>query len=322
MGKFLSKKSIVYLDQFAVSNIVDNSSSQWNKISFLITKGVSEQKIICPNSFEHLLETSKRHEEPGVNQYMQFHAISNGYRLLDEQTVTTKCMISLMRNKKFSQSTFLLKENPFSIKHPDILNDFKTLARAFDDINNEAFELVNKIRQIERSKNRPQKTLNLSGLDHYRVSYLLNLTTRLDSYSHTGTFKKTPIILPSVTLPFWADAIMELLISDFKISRKEARIGKKLLEKEGLKIIPALYVRTAMEWLMVIKNKNENTNSHIDVMRLTVAIPFSDVVLIDRERSYDIKSLGLDKMYNTLVYSGHKTEIDRFISKLEELVDN
>ena len=51
------------------------------------------------------------------------------------------------------------------------------------------------------------------------------------------------------------------------------------------------------------------------------ALPFADIMLIDGPRASDVRELGLDKEFQTTIYSGKKMELVRLREQLEALIE-
>lgn len=62
------KKKIVYLDQFAVSNMVSEISSIWIEAKEVLIHSVQSGKVICPIPMEHYIETGTRLQREAIKQ--------------------------------------------------------------------------------------------------------------------------------------------------------------------------------------------------------------------------------------------------------------
>ena len=93
------------------------------------------------------------------------------------------------------------------------------------------------------------------------------------------------------------------------------------MRKEGIDAIPTLFIRASLEAMLAHKNAKETPNDQIDIMRMSVALPFADMVLTDRPRVHEIKELKLDKKFQTSVFSGSKPDLQEFATYLSEIVN-
>lgn len=111
MGKFFSKVACVYLDQFAVNALFDDSVSQsedWKEIGYLLSEGVRRGRIVCPYSAEHAMETSVKRQESAISQDILFSQLARNLRIRNEPDIMTRQAIALIRNKGLSFKPDLL----------------------------------------------------------------------------------------------------------------------------------------------------------------------------------------------------------------------
>jgi len=320
MGKFIPTKCCIYLDQFAVSNLSEEEG--WKDILKILKTGISSQRIFIPYSTEHLIESSLKDPINAQKTDKLFYSLTNGVGLDVEHRINSRYLINAIRNRPISFSTYC-KTYPSSIfENESELIHFQALKNMFNKMSSESTSLVNDLRSIRRpvqsqNFNRLSESVNFLS-SHYQEE----LEHRLKKYSKYGFFDRKTINFSMISIPHWADSIMDELIYVFKLTQKEAKKGYLFLVKNGVKkTIPPLYVRTSLEAIIALKQQKETSNDHIDIMRLCTAIPFSDIILTDKSKAFDIKTLKLDIEFNFDVYSGSRKDIILFKDRISEIVE-
>lgn len=303
-----------------MSNLLDSNSDSWAEIKYLISRGKESGKIIIPYSFEHLLETSNRPYDIAKAHDEFLFSLSNGLKIRTEEAIDTKVIINRIRKRNDDFATFIER-----VERPQLssLNEhtfYSELHAKYKSMTGESTELLNIIRHSSSEKSKLDSDLQKLMVQEMVNKYQNYLTTRLHSYSKIGRFTREPVKFSNITLPFWADIIVDSLINTYKLTRKEAKRGKELINNNGLKIIPVAYIRSAIEGFMGAKQQKEKVNDHIDIMRLCSSVPFADIVLTDKARHYDLVTLEIDKVYNTEIYSGTDIEIQKFVERLRVLI--
>jgi hypothetical protein len=318
VGKFFKDKICIYLDQFAVSNIVDCTDKIWADIGKLILNGVAAGKFIVPYSFEHLLETSNKAADQALLQDKFLFELSGGLKMNEERIVTAKILRNRIRKRKDEPTTYTAKiDRPF-MDSEDTRDKFGKLHTLFKAKTEQSILFLNTMREASQ-KHRFSPDLSNAVISHMMKQNASCLTRRFEDYSKFGSFQREPVRFSDIIIPHWADVIMDTLIGEHKITRKEFARAKQLLKNNGIQIIPTIYVRSLLEAVMGIKQQKENVNDHVDLMRLTTAIPFADIVVTDKARSFDVKYLKLDAFFNTQVFSGGAGEILSFKNILGRL---
>jgi hypothetical protein len=126
--------------------------------------------------------------------------------------------------------------------------------------------------------------------------------------------------LAGQAIPFWADALCSALVSKHHLTQPEALDAYHCLQHEGIDAVPSLSIRASLEAMKTYKGTNETPNDQVDIMRIASALPVADIMLIDGPRASDVRELGLDKEFQTTIYSGKKMELVRLREQLEALI--
>ena len=142
----------------------------------------------------------------------------------------------------------------------------------------------------------------------------------MDSFAKTGNFERKYLDFSGISIPHWADVLLDILIDKYRITTQEAETGYELIIKYGLMIIPTIYVRSSLEGIAGTKQQKEDMGDHIDLMRLSTAIPSADIILTDKARVFDLKQLKFNEEFQVDIYSGAASDLTRFKLKLQEIL--
>jgi len=310
-------RSIIYLDQFATSGMFDSDSvTKWTEIRDLLKQGVITQKLFCPLSPEHFLESSNKSEVYRSDLNIGFLQLSDGYAFKTELVITSQLLISLIRKNNTTLNTFLSK-----IKNHDVPteHEWKNLSNKTKDFNSmidEATSLSNSIRnQARHIKATPETEKTL--FETCRNLVLGKFITCLESLLKNKFIKVRGVHFESRSVPNWIDSIVYRLVTSHKINEKETRLLIKHFEKYSFSKISTLDVRTSLSALISVKGKKETSNDQLDISRIASGIQLSNILLTDKKRKSELLELGLDKKYNTIILSGTQSDLDQFINLLQ-----
>ncbi|MBK8088088.1 MAG: hypothetical protein IPK31_09130 [Chitinophagaceae bacterium] len=322
MGKYIPHKEIIYLDQFALSRLVDSEpGSIWEKLNDLLQEGVEMGRIVVPYANDHLIESSTSDIGKAVKEDAFLFELSKGVMLEIEPEIAARLLIYKVRNQRFGLGAFTTSATHNGFNSKEEIARYAGLRQQFDKMVDEGTGMLNMLRDATRVSKGQGKKGEKTSLEIIVAMYEKHLRTRLKIISRYGFYDKEGIKFSFIQIPFWADTIMDLLIEKYRITKDEARKAENLLGKEGLiNTMPTHYVRAVLETMMMIKHQKEKVNDHIDIIRLSTAIPFCDIVLTDKIRQYDAKNFKLHSYFKTEIYSGTAEQLNMFANRLSEII--
>jgi hypothetical protein len=323
MNKYFKKPiCCVYLDQFATSSLFDTEKlPEWKEIRNLLTIGVQNNKVVCPLSTEHFFETSQKSEKKATYLDSEFYKLSKGYVFKQELFITSQLVISTIRGNNITEKTFLrenIRGNILSEK--DNLQRFSDARNSLRTKVDEGTTLTNELRKISKEKNNITPELKYKFTELGKKIEVDNFIRRLNDLLKDDGIRIQGVSFPSGDVPYWFDSIIFRLIEVHKMTKKELKLLIKHLEVHGFDKIASLNIRTSLSAFMASLNKIEDLGDQIDIMRVSTALPISDIFFADKERKNEILALGLDKKYNTLVLCGSNNDLQICIEKLKEIV--
>ena len=181
---------------------------------------------------------------------------------------------------------------------------------------------LNALRTAARVGKRGNKSSRDSLVKMIKDKYKQEMVSRLYLLGSRGIYTPRGVMLAGLIIPFWADALCYLLVDKHHITQKEALNAARILQNEGIDAVPSLSVRASLEAMMAHKSINETTNGQVDIMRIAVALPFADIMLIDGPKASYVRELELDKRFQTTVFSGRRTELVNLKKQLESVLDS
>jgi len=307
-----SNKVCVYLDQFVVSNLIEEKTELWKEIKFLLEKAHSSRLLYCPLSPQHLLETAKKDIENAVIHHEYFVKLSDNYFYKNELLLTCQLISSLIRSNKFTLKTFL--ENTKLKRFEDAYSEINDLNLVLHESLSYKLSPQNELRKILNPKIdiKIEKTF-LTVIKSLEVA---NFKERLKEYILKGTIMIRPDNYGKHNFPNWIDQILYILTTKHTFKESQFKQLLKELELNGFDRIPTLNTRFTLGAYLSVKNKQENTGDHIDFMRIANSLCSSDILFTDKQRKFEIQALGLDKLYKTQIFSGVEKDLLEFKSYL------
>lgn len=310
-----SDKLCIYLDQFVISDLLEEKNPLWIEIKQLLQMNLSLGKIYCPISVEHILETSKKNLADAKAHDIYYRRFSDGYIFKTEPFLTAQLISSLIRKNKKTKNTFLIKS---ALKKMDeiylkINSNHNKFSQGI------MYELAsqNEIRKILRNKiNQTLEIDMMNAIKYFEVSKFID---RVKEYLNLKAIRIRPDNFGDFKVSNWIDQLLYQLTYKHQFKGKEFQKFFKELEIHGFSRIPTLNIKFSIGAYMAVKNKAENSGDHIDIMRISSYLSSTDIFFTDKQRKHEICELGLDKKYKTLVFSGVKNDLLKFIDLLKSL---
>jgi hypothetical protein len=308
-------KICIYLDQFVVSDLIDESSELWKEIKILLEALHRDNIIYCPLSVQHFFETSKKELEAARLHHEYFLKLSDKYFFKNELFLTTQLISSLIRKNKHTVKTFL--EIPEFKDFDEIYAKTNKINAVFDESLDYKLSSQNDLRKILNPKiTQKQEPLFLNAIKSLEIQ---NFKERLEDYIIQKKIYIRPDNYGRHDFPNWIDQLLYILTNTHAFKEIHFRQLLDELKKYGFDRIPTLDIRFSIGAFLTIKNKQENAGDHMDIMRIANSLCSSDILFTDKKRKHEIQSLGLDSKYNTRVFSGVEKDLEEFKSSLLQI---
>src|SRR5579872_4365635 len=151
MKGLIPKKYCIYLDQFAVSNLVDDHPD-WVGIKQLLQNGVSQNLLVCPVPYEHFLETAQKFDENALLHHEFLTGLSGGYYFKSEPFITAQLLISSIRKNNITANTFLSTKLDPNFSFANSIDKFRGYRKNFASMINEVEEVNAPMAKILRDR--------------------------------------------------------------------------------------------------------------------------------------------------------------------------
>lgn len=307
----IQKKICIYLDQYAVSEMLDSKKGElWFEIKERLQILHQQNKIFCPTSIEHYFETSAKDFEASNEHDTFLRLLSDGYCIKPELFITSQLISSKIRNHKITLNTYMYLNNTKPIDNKHIYAHFKEKNESFKEIITDRLNEVNELRELFKNDIKIVSQHKDLLLNLGQQKEVQNFIDRLKELRN----KKGIIIrgdsLGTVQVPNWIDLIIHQLLEKHKFTDKEVISLISEFEKYGFSNIPTLDIRFSLMGLIASYGKKEDKNDQIDIMRISNGFSISDIFLTDKKRKHEINELGFPKKYNTKVYSGTQNDLE------------
>lgn len=331
----MRKKKILYLDQFAVSNMYNSAPNHsWGVLREIIQEKVRNGVLSCPMPFDHLYETvgrsnkdkngnqSEEYSRKIIEQHNFFRDLANGTAFYGYEEVAATEIIMLLRQGKINpmKSIYLHKALYAEIDISDIYEDGHVFNEENHKYNRDLFQSANEIREITKPLNNDLRIQKKESSDPIFLKSLLYLQASkylegLKDFYNKGFVKVRGVKCGSFELPHKVDILIYNLTKK-RINKKETEKLIHEIETNGFERIPSMNIRSLLSADIALYDKQQVPNDEIDLDRAAVGLRISDYFFADNDKKLAIEKYNLDKEYHTKVFSGKKESV---LSLIEEL---
>lgn len=314
-------KVCVYLDQFAVSDMVENHPTVlWTEIKNQLIKMHAEGIIFCPKSSEHYFETSQKSHENSILHDSFLDRLSDGCCFKPELFVTSQLISSFIRKNKITNKTYMYENIENIFESAEKYEKFNNLAFNFQNLISEATGGINELRKHSRDVRMDANTKKsfLKAMDMLEPNKFIN---RLKDLYNNDAIIIAGENIGGQEVPYWIDLIIDQLLRQHKFSKIEVKKLMDEFEKNGFINIPTLNIRFSLQHLSSVYQKKETPGDHMDFARLSTGMPISGLLFTDKRRKGELLELKFDTLYNTKIFSGTQIDLISFLEELNKLYE-
>ena len=318
MKGLIPKKYCIYLDQFAVSNMVDNQPD-WMGIKDLLQNGVSKGLFVCPVPYEHFIETAQKVDANALLHDEFLRSLSDGYYFKAEPYLTAQLMISAIRKNNITANTFLSKKLDPNFSFAGSINKFRGYRKYHASMVNEVEEITAPMAKMLRGRKIDPK-IELQLIAAWNDLFKFEFCDRLKELIDRKALEFRRVDFRDLTIPHWIDYLLEALLKVNKMSIAESKTLLSYVKLYGFDRTSTMDVRFTINAYRDIKHKKETPNDQLDIVRIATAIQISDIMFVDKTRKFELAENGLDKKYGVELFSGTKQDLQRCEQLLKSLV--
>lgn len=289
----------------------------WKEIRQKLICLKEEEKIFCPLSVEHFIETSQKDEQSARKHNEFYTALSDGFCIKPELFITSQLISSRIRGNNITHKTYMYEKVKDVFAFSDNYKKFYGLNNEYRTLLTAAGTDINKLRQTTNTQKIDPKIKQA----FYSVTKNLQpqfFIQRLKDLKKDDQIKVQSDKIDDRLIPNWVDSTIGQLLQRHKFSRIEVDKLIFELEKNNFNNIPTLDIKMSMLALISVYSKKETPSDHIDLTRIATGLPIADILFTDKKRKSEILELELDKKYNTKVFTGKQEDLEECLTELSK----
>lgn len=313
------EKLIIYLDQFAMSNMIDAKEGDiWYDIKSNIERCHKNGGIICPMSAEHVLETSQRDFQRASMQNDFYWKISDGYTLWNLSYMIAWQICKLL--KRDIHGFYFFKHNPnWDLAEEKCYNLIHLLFKkekednSFDCFNKSELNITAKSKILNFDKYKKvmlQKILE----QNYLFTFRQKISSTIENFDYINDSFKS-----NSEWPINIGPIILCLIFIFQFSKDDFCYLCDEIDEFGAERIDSLNIRNKLASYLNVNGGDTSINDIIDYNRIATGLPYSDILFCDKKFKRYVIELGLDKKYSAKVLSAIDEDLEYFLRYILEV---
>jgi hypothetical protein len=258
-GYFGPGVTCIYLDQFAASNILDQSRSElWQKIAELLIEKHQRGRLICPVPTEHFPESASKTKPNALAMDKRFHELGNGLAFKHEAVVTANHIISVIRHVSVNKDTYCDE-----LRYTETLNEdgafesFKITHSLLGSQVTEAAATQNELRKILSNKRFPKSVME-PMFQAIKMMQVRPFSDRLNELLRTGQIISRGVKFSTGEVIDWVDLVLLILLFEHKMTFQEGVQLRDLIDRTGFDQIPSLDIRITLTANLTVEHKKKN----------------------------------------------------------------
>lgn len=333
------EKKILYLDQFAVSNMYNAVPiSPWGLLRQTIQEKVNKGVLSCPMPLEGLYETVGRSNKDKtgnqnndyirkiIEQHNFFRELANGSAFYGYEEIAATEIIMLLRQGKINpiKSIYLHESLHAQIDISDIYEEGHIFNEENRQYNRDLSQGVNELRETTQLLNNGLRTKKKISTEPLFQNAIIRLQVNsyidgLQDLCQKGYIKVRGVKCGTLELPHKVDLLLYYLLKKKKITKEETKRLIHEFEKNGFERIPSMNIRSLLSTDIAVYDKQQTPNDEIDLDRAAVGLRISDYFFADNDKKLTVEKYNLDRRYQTKVFSGKKDSVTSLTELLSRL---
>ena len=300
MANNLSDEScILYLDQNVIRFVTNfkegNPGIQLRKI---INIGVETGALTCPFSDEHFWEASAIPGEAKRRAQLEWLAVvSMGACFRSRESLVALQLIKLVRRNSECVENFLCKVDV--AENEEVIESMgKVCAKRKKDAE-EYFSNYNQRRATGRIlRSIPNEVMHAQQIDVFYegiADCIAHHIVKMGEYDDTTRklFDNRP----------FGSRVLDELLATYKVKPDELEIIlKRVIETRG-HCAPLIHIQSKLYESWMLEQKKLKMTDIYDLYRISTALPYADILVVDREQRRHLFASGLTAMYDAKIYS-------------------
>jgi hypothetical protein len=212
----------------------------WTEIKKQLILGFKNNRLICPLSSEHFLESSQMDYQNAIQLDTEFSNLSNGYLFKSELFITSQLLISMIRKNSITKNTYLYKNVKSGIlSQKDNIKQFQNAKEQLNSKMNEVTLFVNQLRDESRKTKTDTDTTKLL-INAHKALNVKHFIDRLEDLIQKKNIVIRGVHFESGDVPHWIDLIIHQLTNTHRMNLNEIKTMVLHIKKHGFNRIPTL----------------------------------------------------------------------------------
>lgn len=308
-------KILVYLDQFAVSNMLEaKEGSLWYEIKIKLIKHIEEEKMLCPLSIEHYFETSQKMCDNAKLHELFFQSISGGYIFMDLSTIVANQINILIRKcDKVSIDTFL-HLNYLNLLDDKTYHNINVEFGAFKKESNDDYKLFNEKYKDEGIYD----VLKKHGQNGQIKLLEMMEKTNVDNFVKYIKKNINDLSNGDLNIRDSSSIVVHKLLTDHHFTENDLILLVNELETNGYENIESFYIHNKLIYLSSINRRKLEFNDQIDIDRISIGLPYCDYLFCDYKHKNEILQLQLNEKFNTEIFTAKQEDLESFLELVSD----
>lgn len=313
---------VVYLDQCAVSRfLVPIASPLWAEFREVLIDGVRKKSLICPNSLEHMVETSGLGDSRAFELNEILRELSDGFSVELEPQLIVRQLVSRLRTRNIADDQ-VFRQDLIKPMTAEALIHLRQMRAGILDQNTAAMLILNEFNSLvgPRKKWGNRRMLDWLIEHRSRQTYINPLITELRRLLSSG-FSVVTANKSDRRFADWSSLVVVSLTRSETLAADDVSQLIQFLEAEGIEFVPTLKIKALLEARQFFVAEKIEPRDQYDITRAACALPYADFYVTDGGKAAAIRELRLDQKFQTTVYSTRESDIRTAIKTISGLLN-
>ncbi|MGH9890990.1 MAG: hypothetical protein ACREA0_03195 [bacterium] len=321
VGRKLSPiAAVVYLDQCAISRFVPPVNAGWSPVFNVLSLGLARQRMLCPHSLEHLMESAAMPPEKAATTDELLRRLSGGWSFRVEPQLIAAQIASFVREVPLGLSDIMV-QHPFKPLSDPGVRDFLAGSKAdLDSFNESKFRFTNQINAVIRDGPRGTWSVFIRMMGEIARGYAAAMKREVTAALAQGAVTVAGRS-DAPNVPMWTSSVLYLLFSLHRFTRSELVLLEACLDRPvGLLFVPFFQIKATLEAYQSWKRQKLEAADQYDVTRVACALPFVDVLVTDGGMASALRDTHMDRFFRTEVFSTKQRDRPALLKWLQNAV--
>jgi hypothetical protein len=310
---------LVYLDQCVVSRLIDRPHNEsWAEVREAILAAQERQRLLSPNSIEHLVETAAMTDTDAVEADQILRRLSRGWCLENEARLVARQIFGAIKGVPIGRGHFLVKRALNPLTHDGILPALRKMKSEMDAHNAWMMQGVNEVNALLRDGKRGNGGIRKLMIDRTLAGFAKRLREAIMDAIANRRFEIRADKYRK-TLRDWPSTIVYLLAKEHHFRGAAFAQLYQKLAAERVRFVPMLRIKAELQSYHFSLRGQMEPRDQYDITRISCVLPYADILITDGEKAHALRELKLDKEFRVEVFSTKPRERPALTNRLKML---